>query len=196
MSVEIQRKLGEILKRREKDAEYREVLESIRKDVLRINRIVGNLLSFSRSGAASSGWIALHEVIDVALELFQVVIGRQHIDVRRSYAAGLPPVWGNAQDLQQVFINLIANAVDAMPAGARSRSWSRRTRVPPPAEPAARGRATMPANWRPRALMDVPGWEVRFSRRRGEIDCSPESGDPPSCCCWTSRTPTDRVISL
>jgi PAS domain S-box-containing protein len=107
----------EILKRREQSTEYQEVLESIRKDVLRINRIVGNLLSFSRSGAASSGWVAIPEIADNALELFQVVIERRRIEVRRAYAAGLPAVWGNAQDLQQVFINFIANAVDAMPTG-------------------------------------------------------------------------------
>lgn len=173
----------EILKRRERDAEYREVLESIRKDVLRINRIVGNLLSFSRSGAASSGWIALPEVIDVALELFQVVIGRQHIEVRRSYAAGLPPVWGNAQDLQQVFINLIANAVDAMPAGgALEIVVAVDAHASAEAEPAhiavvydnAGELACL------RALMDVPGWEVRFFRGDGEaIDSFRQSPATP-----------------
>jgi signal transduction histidine kinase len=159
----------EILKRREKDAEYREVLESIRKDVLRINRIVGNLLSFSRSGAASSGWVALPEVIDVALELFQVVIERRRIEVQRAYAPDLPLVWGNPQDLQQVFINFIANAIDAMPSGGA---------IDIVVEPDTRP-AVVPARVAVvydnagdlgflRALMDVPGWEVRFFRGDGE----------------------------
>ncbi|MHB8835200.1 MAG: ATP-binding protein [Candidatus Methylomirabilia bacterium] len=174
----------EILKRRENDAEYREVLESIRKDVLRINRIVGNLLSFSRSGAASSGWIALPEVIDVALELFQVVIGRQRIEVRRSYAAGLPPVWGNAQDLQQVFINLIANAVDAMPAGgALEIAVEVDSHASKDAQPARVAVVYDNAGELAclRALVDVPGWEVRFFRGDGEaIDSFRESpAEPP-----------------
>ncbi len=159
----------EILKRREKDAEYREVLESIRKDVLRINRIVGNLLSFSRSGAASSGWVALPEVIDTALELFQVVIERRGIEVRRDYAPALALVWGNPQDLQQVFINFIANAIDAMPAGgvieivaeSDTRSEEQPARIAVVYDDAG-DLAFL------RALMDVSGWEVRFFRGDGE----------------------------
>src|SRR5512139_2239042 len=83
----------EILKRREKDRDSQEILESIRKDVLRINRIVGSLLSFSRSKSISTGRVSLAEVIEASLELFQVVIERRKIDVRKSYAEGLPPVW-------------------------------------------------------------------------------------------------------
>jgi signal transduction histidine kinase len=155
----------EILKRRERDEEYREVLESIRKDVLRINRIVGNLLSFSRSGAASSGWVALPEVIDVALELFQVVIERKRIEVRKRYAPGLPLVWGNPQDLQQVFINFIANAIDAMPSGGVIDIVAE-TDARAAAEPAhvavvydnAGDLAFL------RSLMDLPDLEVRFFR--------------------------------
>ena len=171
----------EILKRREKDAEYQEVLESIRKDVLRINRIVGNLLSFSRSGAASSGWVALPEVIDVALELFQVVIERKRIEVRRAYAPGLPLVWGNPQDLQQVFINFIANAIDAMPSGGAI-DIVVETDARAAAEPAhlavvydnAGDLAFL------RSLMDVPGLEVRFFRGDGEaIDSFRQSPATP-----------------
>jgi signal transduction histidine kinase len=173
----------EILKRREPDAEYREVLESIRKDVVRINRIVGNLLSFSRSGAASSGLVAVPDAVEAALELFQVVIERRRIEIRRAYADGLPPVWGNAQDLQQVFINFIANAVDAMPSGGAI-------------DIAVACDSQTPAEWEPaqiavvydhagdlhllRTLADVPGWQVRFFRGDEEaIDAFREQGPAP-----------------
>jgi signal transduction histidine kinase len=161
----------EILKRREKDEEYRGLLDSIGKDVLRINRIVGNLLSFSRSGAASSGWVALPEVIDTTLEIFQVVIERRGIAVRRSYAEGLTPVWGNPQDLQQVFINLIANAVDAMPSGgAIDIAVEVDAQVSTGAEPARVAVVYDNAGELAclGALMDVPGWEVRFFRGDAE----------------------------
>ncbi|HWR97760.1 MAG TPA: histidine kinase dimerization/phospho-acceptor domain-containing protein, partial [Candidatus Methanoperedens sp.] len=154
----------EILKRRERDQEHREVLESIRKDVLRINRIVGNLLSFSRSKSISTGRVSLAEVIDTSLELFQVVIERRRIEVRRSYAAGLPPVWGNAQDLQQVFVNLIANAVDAMPSGGTIDIAVALDEAP--CGKAATGVAVVYDSAGDlallRSLMEVPGWEVRF----------------------------------
>jgi signal transduction histidine kinase len=161
----------EFLKQRERDREYREVLESIRKDVLRINRIVGNLLSFSRSGSAgSSGRVALSETIDAALELFHVVIERRHIEVRRVLAEGTPPVWGNPQDLQQVFINLIANAIDAMPSGGAIDIT-----IGLDEHPAAAAGALIAVVYDNaanltflRTLMDVPGWDVRFFNGEGE----------------------------
>ena len=173
----------EILKRREKDAEYQEVLESIRKDVFRINRIVGNLLSFSRSGAPSSGWIALPAAIDAALELFQVVIERRRIGVHRSYTEGLQPVWGNAQDLQQVFINFIANAVDAMPSGGTIDIAVGPDEKLSETEDAVRIAVvydTAADLTLLRKLTDNPGWEVRFHRGDGEaIDSFRRSSATP-----------------
>ncbi len=107
----------EILKRKQKETESIEILDSIKKDMGRINRIVGNLLSFSRKGPRSHTPIRLIDVIDNALELMRPVIDRSHVEVVRDCPPDIPPLLGNAQDLQQVFINLVSNAVDAMPAG-------------------------------------------------------------------------------
>jgi signal transduction histidine kinase len=174
----------EILKRRERDREYQEVLESIRRDVLRINRIVGNLLSFSRSGgAASSGSVDLPEVIDASLEIFQVVIERRRIEVRRIWEEGTPPIWGNAQDLQQVFINLMANAIDAMPSGgAIDIAVGLEARLTAAARPLV---AVVYDNTADlaclRSLMDAAEWDVRFFKGDEEaIDFFRQnSGAPP-----------------
>lgn len=109
----------EVLKRREKDPSLTEILNGIKKDVGRINRIVGNLRSFSRSGTREYRPIHLHEVADAALDLLGVVIRRGQIEVECLYDPSQPMIQGNFQDLQQVFINLISNAVDAMPAGGK-----------------------------------------------------------------------------
>ncbi len=172
----------EILKRRERDPEYMEVLESIRKDVLRINRIVGSLLSFSRSNAVSSGRLSLPEVVETSLELFQVVIERRQIEVRKSWAEGLPQVWGNAQDLQQVFINLIANAVDAMPSGGTIE-----IAVGLEEQGAEQAGSKIAVVYDSadhlsllRPLADEVGWEVRFLRGDEEaIDFLRQSPHPP-----------------
>ncbi len=157
----------EVLKKREKNPEYVEVLESIKKDVVRINRIVGSLLSFSRSGANSHGLISLPEVVDAALDLFRVVVERREVEIKKEYHSDLPQLWGNFQDLQQVFINLLSNAVDAMPSGGEIAI----TAAPAGPEP-ERGKshkiAVVYDNKEDvdllRVLLDNPEWEVQFLR--------------------------------
>jgi len=111
------------------------------------------------------------------------ILERRRIEVRRSYAEGLSPVWGNAQDLQQVFINLIANAVDAMPSGgAIDIVVESAALVSLESEPASIAVVYDNAGELAclRALMDVPGWEVRFFRGDGEaIDSFRQSPTTP-----------------
>jgi PAS domain S-box-containing protein len=161
----------EVLKRRDQDREYQEVLGSIRRDVVRINRIVGNLLSFSRSGVTSFTWLQVTEVIDAALELFQPVMERRKVQVRRSYQPEVPPIWGNPQDLQQVFINLIANAVDAMPAGGAIEVAASSTGTPGPRPQGARIAVVYDRHEDVailRTLLGVPEWGVSFLRSYDE----------------------------
>lgn len=177
----------EILKRREREREYQDILESIRKDVLRINRIVGGLLSFSRSSASASSWVGLGDVIDGALELFRVVLDRRKVIVAREFAADAPPIWGNAQDLQQVFINLFSNAIDAMPAGGRLAVTisGRADDTPEDDRPEPRrvvvvydSAGDLPAL---RRIADEPAWSVSFLRGDDNaIDhLRARSGSPP-----------------
>lgn len=107
----------EVLSRRESSPEYQELLGSIKKDAERINRIVGNLLSFSRRSAHSFGLVAPSEVLDAALELFPGAMSKKKIEIVKSIPDDIPQLWGNFQDLQQVFVNLVSNSIDAMPGG-------------------------------------------------------------------------------
>src|SRR5260221_12720847 len=53
------------------------------------------------------------------LELFEPPLRGRRVDLVRSVEDGLPPVQGNRGRLQQVLMNLLLNAVDAMPDGGR-----------------------------------------------------------------------------
>ena len=74
--------------------------------------IVKDLRSFSRLGEATRKAVDLHEGLEVTLRLLEPR-WREHIAVHRDYGA-LPPVECDPGQLNQVFMNLLANACDAI----------------------------------------------------------------------------------
>ena len=102
----------------EPDNFLRELAE-IEADARRCRRIVQKLLQFSRRVPEENTQLDLNTVIEEAMLLVQRQAELDDISFSKSYAVNLPPVKGNSNDLQQVFINLIKNARDAMPQGGR-----------------------------------------------------------------------------
>jgi signal transduction histidine kinase len=94
-------------------------LAEIRADALRCRRIVQKLLEFSRRMPEEKALVSLNDVIEDSMLLVQRQIELDGINFSKSYYRRLLPVWGNSNDLQQVIINLIKNARDAMPNGGR-----------------------------------------------------------------------------
>lgn len=95
----------------------RVILEKIRRQTLRASGIVNNLLNFSRTGSSTFAPVSLSRLLDDTLQLLETHLRGTAIDIARRYDAGLPLVRGHAGKLQQVFMNLILNARDAMPHG-------------------------------------------------------------------------------
>jgi two-component system, NtrC family, sensor kinase len=96
-----------------------QLLEKIYRQTSRASSIVNNLLNFSRVSDARFVMIDLNRVIDDTIQLLESQLRNTQIEVVRSYAAELPLAPGNAPKLQQVFMNLILNARDAMADGGR-----------------------------------------------------------------------------
>ncbi len=86
-------------------------------------------MDFSRPAKAKHGRISLKQVIEESLSLFEHEIKmRSDINISRRLQKSLPSILGNANQLQQVFLNLLANAKNALPKGGNIRISTRLNR--------------------------------------------------------------------
>lgn len=92
-------------------------LKVIESEALRSRQIVRNLLDFSRSHGSKKEPIDINGVIRNTLTLIQYQAKTSNINIVEKFARDLHPVQADADQLKQVFINLIKNAFDAMPQG-------------------------------------------------------------------------------
>jgi two-component system, NtrC family, sensor kinase len=94
--------------------DQRTAAETIYSEARRASRIVQNLLTFARQHKAEKGPTQINQVLDDTLELRGYELRVRGIDVRREYDETLPDTMADAHQLQQVFLNLITNAEQAM----------------------------------------------------------------------------------
>jgi signal transduction histidine kinase len=93
------------------------ILEKITKQTFRASEIVNSLLSFSRTASNDFAPVSLTEALEETLSLAAPQLRKSSVRVETDFDARLPAVRGAANKLQQVFLNLILNARDAMPGG-------------------------------------------------------------------------------
>jgi PAS domain S-box-containing protein len=94
--------------------DQRTAAETIYSEARRASRIVQNLLTFARQHKAEKVPTVINQVLDDTLELRGYELRVRGIDVRREYDESLPDTMADAHQLQQVFLNLITNAEQAM----------------------------------------------------------------------------------
>jgi two-component system, NtrC family, sensor kinase len=85
----------------------------------RIRKIVKNLLDFSKPKDANPKEADINAVIQKTLTLVQNMIDVQNIDTKVALGSGLPHLFIDEHQVQQVLVNLVTNAVQAMSAGGR-----------------------------------------------------------------------------
>lgn len=100
------------------DDPRREVLKKIERQVFRATRIVNGLLNLSRPGQSeATGPVDVNGVMNDVLVLVEHQLRTSNIRIRRELSKAPTIAQGVEGKLQQVFLNLILNARDAMPNG-------------------------------------------------------------------------------
>jgi polar amino acid transport system substrate-binding protein len=112
-------------------AEMRETLPTLIQDVhegaLRIERIITDLRDFARPRAPGTlETFALNEAVQRALRLLTPVIRRKTARFRVDLATDIPPLRGDSQQVEQIVVNLVVNALEALPDPERGVTLSTR----------------------------------------------------------------------
>jgi signal transduction histidine kinase len=95
-------------------AEKQEMINDIIKETERSQKIVRNLLDFARESETQSIPLHIDEILNGSIRLVANQLKFKKVNLTTNFVKNLPPVHGDAQALQQVFINLIFNAADAL----------------------------------------------------------------------------------
>jgi two-component system sensor histidine kinase HydH len=106
-----------------------------RREIERIDSIVGRMLKFSGPVRSTPSAINLHETLEHLLRLVQPRLEAKSISVNRLFQAAPALVQGEDIQLQQAFLNLFLNALDAMEPGGTLTVTTRH--IAPSAAPAA-----------------------------------------------------------
>jgi signal transduction histidine kinase len=104
----------EILLREEGEPSRRDCLLRMRSEAERIQRIVRSLLDLARPGGRRWTTVDVAAAVDDTLVLLANHPAMRGIEVRWSPPGAVPTVWGDGDQLRQVILNLILNALDAL----------------------------------------------------------------------------------
>jgi two-component system nitrogen regulation sensor histidine kinase GlnL len=96
-----------------------EYLDVILKEADRLNGVLEGILDFTRLKPREIKGFNIHSVLDRALLLNEGSVRQNGVVLTRLYDPSLPEVMGNEDQLMQVFLNLIRNAIEAMPASGK-----------------------------------------------------------------------------
>ena len=108
---------AEYLMDRVRDETVKKGLQTIVAQVERITRVMNQLLAFARRKPPERELFALREVIETSLEMFHERLAKSRVEVETQIDDSCSKVRADRDQMSQVLINLIMNAIHAMPEG-------------------------------------------------------------------------------
>jgi two-component system, NtrC family, sensor kinase len=103
-----------LLENPEIPAEAKEELQVILQEAQRTRVIVQNLLSFARQMPAQREPVQVNSILQQTLKLRAYDLSNHGVELTENYAEDLPLILGDPHQLQQVFLNILNNAYDAV----------------------------------------------------------------------------------
>ncbi len=97
--------------------EYKKAVEQIKRHVRRAGTITHRLLGFTRKISAEKDNVRINELLEETISFVEKEAGYNNISIVRNYAEDLPGIMTDGSQLQQVFLNLINNAIDEIGQG-------------------------------------------------------------------------------
>ncbi|MDD5264159.1 MAG: cache domain-containing protein [Candidatus Bipolaricaulis sp.] len=105
---------ADLIARRVGDLQLREFAEGIKVEGNRMAEIVGGLLSFARQETTEKRKEQMPDIVRASLTLVGSILRKDRIHLKQSMDSELPLVRCNAQQIEQIIINLLTNARDAL----------------------------------------------------------------------------------
>jgi len=102
-----------------KDAEIKRAATLIREQVDRASAITDKLLNFARQKSPQLSCLSLHEFLTQCLETMEEQFVSKKVSVEKKFSDVSMTVMGDREQLEEVFVNLARNAIQAMPQGGR-----------------------------------------------------------------------------
>jgi signal transduction histidine kinase len=121
--------LGSIDRLLKPAGEAKLLLDIVREESDRLNRIVGDLLDFARPMMLTPRPMPVDKVLDDAWTAASTAVAPTDIEVRREFEAGLPMLEADGRLLRQALVNVMSNAIQAMPHGGTMTMRTRSARL-------------------------------------------------------------------
>jgi len=103
-----------LLEESNKNSPHYENLKKIVKETSRCKDIVKGLLEFARPKEPETSRVNINDIVESSLAIMERQALFQNIKIKKSYASEMPKIVADSAQLQQVFMNIILNAAEAM----------------------------------------------------------------------------------
>lgn len=99
------------------DDPRREVVDKILEQIARLDKAATDLLFFGRPGMPTCDHVDTNDLLNKTMFFVAQHPEAKNVHLSKEFTRNLPPVWVDAKQLQQVFFNVIINAIQAMKDG-------------------------------------------------------------------------------